>query len=212
MLYIYVRRTANAVGALVLLAVLLFAVARSVQPQDLPRGEALYTGNCAACHGSAGEGTSRAVALNPAAGRSAFLQAWEAEHASLFASMSASDREELWNTVQSLRPVPSPTPPAAGPARPVMGTATPAMPSNRTPTAQPTLPSGDMAAGASLYAQRCARCHGERAEGTVRGPLLRNFAEPTAFLDAWATSHTSLFAEADEAQRAALWSWLESIR
>lgn len=224
MLHIYVRNTANGVGLLLVLAVLVFAFARASQAGDLPRGEAVYAANCASCHGASAEGTPRGGPLLHFTSETTFLQEWETEHPRLYAATDPSDRAELWRWLQGLRPVTVPTPTAASQTAPSPGSTPPtavpsptvaatASPVAASPTPAATAPPpGAVEAGAVLYAQRCARCHGAAAEGTPQGPRLTGIPDQAAFFAAWERDHASMFAGMAAEQRAAIWAWLQSVR
>jgi mono/diheme cytochrome c family protein len=225
LLHLYVRHSASIVGVLLLLAAGLFAYQRTSQSGAMAPAQAAYANNCASCHGVNAEGTTRAGSLLALATQADFVARWQAMHSSLYANMSAADRDEVWSWVQQQRAVATvggvvttqPLPAESASPTTELAPQQQASPTTeqlpRVPESTATVrPVGDVALGGSLYAQECARCHGAKAEGSARGPALAAITDQPTFLAGWERQHASLFAGVSEEQRAAVWAWLVSVR
>jgi len=137
------------------------ALAVFPEGDELVRGITVYAEQCVACHGADGQGTSLAPALNDPALRAkpvadlertilngvpgTLMAGWQN-------TLSAADTSALLALITRWDTVPSGAIPA--PERPVPVTAE------------------SLAQGADLYAQSCARCHGQEGQGTQRAPAL----------------------------------------
>ncbi len=129
----------------------------------LAAGVQVYAAECVACHGANGEGTSLAPALNAAGLRAertpeqiansiqngvagTIMPAWGQ-------TLTAAQIADLTQLIQRWDELPADAIPQ--------------------PPAQPIIVTEKLlAAGADLYAQTCARCHGAEGQGTRRAPAL----------------------------------------
>lgn len=171
---------ATAVGVLSL-ALTGAALAQAGDPE---RGGQLFAENCAVCHGEDGQGRIGAK-LNkewPGISVDAYLRriisggitgtrmpAWaEASGGPL----TEQDIEDIATYIEGL----------SGGTEPVYPAPTPA------PQVIPTLAgvAGDPGAGAAIYAQNCAVCHGDRGQGRIGAQLAKNWPaiEPGALIRA----------------------------
>ncbi|MFQ5814457.1 MAG: c-type cytochrome, partial [Anaerolineae bacterium] len=120
---------------------------------DPARGATLYTGNCAPCHGSNGEGDVLAPPLNLTdvlAKEDDFLRTISREGIPGTAMIDFGTRmntQDIDDIIAFMR--------------------------TWQPKARPSLGEGDAANGAEIFASTCAACHGADGEGTAIGPALK---------------------------------------
>lgn len=130
-------------------------------------GSLLYDNKCAACHGLIPDSSKLGADVDRIA-----IALTNVPQMSAVSDLSATEIRALALALDpTMRPTPTPTP-APTPAPTAVPTATPissATPSP-TPTATPTpAPTPDLAAGATLYTNNCASCHGALSVSTKKG-------------------------------------------
>ncbi|HEX7480604.1 MAG TPA: c-type cytochrome, partial [Polyangiales bacterium] len=140
---------------------------RLAEHEFAPEGQALFARFCSACHGRRGEGSELpgdGGVLVPAVGGAAFLAiAQDAFVARTVTQGRAAHRMPAWGSSDTGLNVEE----VASVVRYLRGLE-PQPPALTQVMASPL----DLAAGKGLFAQRCAPCHGSRAEGTAIGPPL----------------------------------------
>ncbi len=148
------------------------AVEAEDRSQAVAAGRALYTENCAACHGEDGEG-----GIAPALNSQELLQ-------------MTSD-EALFNLTRTGVPgslMPAWGQPFGGPFTNEQINQMVAFMRHWEPTAPKAMPvdtSPDPARGALIYGQTCAICHGENGSGTDLAPALYDPERLNKLNDAW---------------------------
>ncbi len=162
---------------------------------DPERGRELYSRNCASCHGSKGAGDGPAASgLRP-------RPANFSQHVYTLDRLS----EALWNGV-------------AGSAMPAWRDLSAAdlaalaltVRTFATPGAEPALPSGIADAGARVYADRCAQCHGDHGAGD--GPAAAQLAiAPTNFQTQRPSFAASLRAVRDGVEGTPMAPWVSQL-
>ena len=140
--------------------------------QSVMAGQGLFANNCAACHGSSGEGD-----VGPALNDKMFLNATDdATIFSLISSGVPNTRMPAWNQVHG-GPL---TDQDVGQVVAFIRSWEPAAPDRQ---ATPVV--GDPARGAAIFSSVCAICHGDNGTGTTRAPALNDPALLTQFDDNW---------------------------
>jgi len=164
------RGLATATSAVVLaLAALLLACgseASNVPPRSISNGSVLYAQNCASCHGERGAGNIAVALADP-----------------LYLQLVSDD--DLRNVITFGRPANQMPafglqyggPLTDGQITAVIGALRGFVPGTGTPAAGTPrlsgngLPAGDAGRGGQIYAQSCARCHGQNGEGGSGGAI-----------------------------------------
>lgn len=143
-------------------------------------GEALYVDNCARCHGDRGEGVGSkpAVASGPTQSATDGELFWYLTQGDARNGMPASNKlpaEQRWQIISFLKALPGlvaamqQDSPEASPTGEDSGVFFRGAPESAKQLKNPY--AGDPAtlqAGATLYAQNCARCHGPKGDGDDR--------------------------------------------
>lgn len=165
----------------------IFATAYA-QGGDAARGRQLFLQNCAVCHGENAQGRVGArlakdfpgirvdASLNATISngvQGSVMPAWSQAKGG---PLSDAQINDLVAYIQSLGHQASPAPTNAL-------TPTAALP---LPSPVATFPAGDAQRGATLFAQNCVVCHGDRGQGRIGATLAKDWSgiQPTTFIEA----------------------------
>ncbi|MBI4787517.1 MAG: c-type cytochrome [Chloroflexi bacterium] len=173
---------------MVLTTVGIFATAYAQQGGDISRGKQLYAQNCAVCHGDNAEGRIGARLAKDFPGirveatikqtisdgvPGSVMPAWATAKGG---PLTDAQVDDLVAFIRSLGHVAPPVP--TGPATAI----------TLAPAASPvaTFPPGNATRGATVFAQNCVVCHGERGEGRIGATLAKDWPgiKPEALIDA----------------------------
>lgn len=151
-----------------------FATA-SAQGGDASRGAQLYAKNCAVCHGDRAEGRIGARLAKDFPGirveallkqtisngvQGSVMPAWSKEKGGPFSDAEIDDLVAFIRSLGHQAPTVPPGPPT---------TSAPA------PSPVATFPAGDAKRGATVFAENCAVCHGDRGEGRIGATLRKDW-------------------------------------
>ncbi|MCL4505405.1 MAG: c-type cytochrome [Chloroflexi bacterium] len=172
-------------------------ITMTVKPGDAGKGEVIFSSTCFICHGQDGKGTDRAPALNDPTRLHQFDDAWyrdtimngrPSKGMPTWGTVLSPEQVnnvialiDQWRTAASSTSAPAATPtPQAGAA--VTETSSVTSTATTTATADIARPSnpggpgpalnlaGDIASGSKVFADQCAKCHGQEGTGGVNNP------------------------------------------